>query len=411
MNILFIYGNSINPNKGGVQRVTKVLADYFQIKGNNVFFLSLNKPAKGEYRDKRQFYLPNSKNFNNKINVSYLKEFIEKEAINIVINQGGLGKDCSKFAINSNKYGAKVISVLHSSPLASIMHFSSSKKDRFQKYKLDFLLPLTDRLWVKNILLWLYKLKYQAHFKRLCKSSDRVVLLSHNFRNEFNFFIGQDYFQEKIIAISNPCSFPLQDDIDFSIKEKALLYVGRIAFGQKRVDTLIRIWSKLDKDFPDWRLIVVGDGPDLGEAKKIANNLGCKRISFEGMQKPESYYERASIFCMTSSYEGFGLVLVEAQTYGVVPVAFNSFTSVTDIIINGESGFLVEPFDEKAYIGILSELMSRHEIRQSISKNCMKSAMKFSLEKIGDEWLELFEKLVFDTNAENTINSDNALLV
>ena len=74
MNILFIYSNSINPNKGGVQRVTKVLADYFQLKGNNVFFLSLNKPTKSEYIDKRQFYLPYSKNINNKICVMTINE-------------------------------------------------------------------------------------------------------------------------------------------------------------------------------------------------------------------------------------------------------------------------------------------------------------------------------------------------
>lgn len=400
MNILFLYGAIINPTNGGVQRVTRVLADYFQQKGNNVFFLALNKPPECEIIDDRQFFLPKSKKFNNKKNILFLKEFIRNNSIDIVINQGGFGKDCSKFAINSNKYGAKVISVLHSSPLASIMHFSSSKKDRFQKYKLGFLLSLTDRLWVKNILLWTYKLKYQAHFKRLCENSNRVVLLSHNFRNEFNFFIGKDYFQEKIIAISNPCSFPLQDVIDLSNKEKTLLFVGRIEFGQKRVDTLIQIWSNLYKDFPDWRLMIVGDGPDLGKAKEIANNLGCKRISFEGMQKPIPYYERASIFCMTSSYEGFGLVLVEAQTYGTVPVAFNSFASVTDIIINGESGFLVEPFNEKAYIGILSELMSNHELLQTISKNSMKSAKKFSLQKIGDEWLELIAKLLYENNQD-----------
>jgi len=71
MNILFLYNNNINPTKGGVQRVTKVLADYFELKGNNVFFLSLSKHNDDEYIDKRQYYVPENKKFNTKNNIEY----------------------------------------------------------------------------------------------------------------------------------------------------------------------------------------------------------------------------------------------------------------------------------------------------------------------------------------------------
>jgi len=110
-------------------------------------------------------------------------------------------------------------------------------------------------------------------------------------------------------------------------------------------------------------------------------------------QDPEKYYKKASILCMTSSFEGFGLVLVEAQTYGVVPVAFNSFSSVTDVIHNGETGFLVEPFNEESYVEILSDLMSNNNLLRSISINCEKSAKRFELGDIGNQWLEMFVHL------------------
>lgn len=396
MNILFLYGSVISPTKGGVQRVTNVLADYFESNNNIVYFLGLNKSEGDNYHDDRQFLLPEPPKFYTKRNIHFFQDFIRAHNIDVVINQGGLGKDCSRLANFSNEFGAKEISVLHNSPLASIIHFSSSKADKFKKMQLGFLLPLTDIKWVKGVLLWIYKLKYKAHFKRLCRSSNRVVLLSDKFRDEFSFFVGKNSFQDKISAISNPCSFNLGDNYTIGDKEKTLLYVGRIDFMQKRVDLLIQIWNRMYRDYPEWKLVIVGDGSDLDKARKMAEKLGTERIYFEGMQKSEPYYERASIFCMTSSYEGFAMVLAEAQIYGTVPVAFNSFVSVTDIIKNGESGYLVEPFDEDAYINTLSTLMDNDEILQSSSRNCVESASQFSLEEIGNQWLELFKSLMID---------------
>lgn len=398
MNILFLYNSYINPTKGGVQRVTKVLADYFESKGNNVFFLSLSKHNDDEYIDKRQYYVPENKKFNTKNNIEYLKFFIETHRIDVVINQGGLGKDCSNLANYSNKFGAAEISVLHNSPLASIIHFSSSRKDKFRKIHLDFLLPVTDIKWIKRLILSAYWLKYHTHFRKLYKYSNKIVLLSNNFRDEFSFLAGKNLDENKITAISNPCSFQLDTDQFAYNKKKTLLYVGRIDFSQKRVDILINIWNRLFKKFPEWNLVIVGHGPDLDNAKRYSKKLGCKRISFEGMQNPISYYQTASIFCMTSSFEGFGLVLVEAQRFGVVPVAFSSFASVTDVIQDGETGFLVDPFDEKKYVEVLSNLMNNNEVLNAVSKKCNDSARKFNFQQIGEQWIELFNSLIREKN-------------
>lgn len=393
MNILFLYTSYIDPTKGGVQRVTRVLADFFESEGNSVFFLSLKKPNDVENIDQRQYFVPESKRFNTNANINFFGTFIANHNIDIVINQGGLGKDCSALANYSNKFGALEISVLHNSPLASIIHFSSSRKDIFKNFHIDFLLPVTDVKCIKQLILNLYRLKYQSHFRNLYEYSNRVVLLSNNFRNEFTFLVGRELDNKKITAISNPCSFQLKNDTIDVNKQNTVLYVGRIDFSQKRIDLLINIWNQLYKDYTDWNLEIVGEGPDLEKAKGIVKTLGCERISFEGRQDPEKYYRKASIFCMTSSFEGFPLVLVEAQTYGVVPVAFNSFSSVTDVINNGETGFLVEPFNEESYVEILSDLMSNNNLLRSISKNCKESAKRFELGDIGNQWLEMFVHL------------------
>ena len=74
--------------------------------------------------------------------------------------------------------------------------------------------------------------------------------------------------------------------------------MGGLTFGQKRVDLLIEIWNRIYSDFPEWKMVIVGAGPDLAKAKEIANNLGTQRIYFEGSQNSEPFYEKASIFCL-----------------------------------------------------------------------------------------------------------------
>lgn len=142
----------------------------------------------------------------------------------------------------------------------------------------------------------------------------------------------------------------------------------------------------------------MGEGPDLVSAKNIASSLGVERISFEGRKNPETYYRKASIFCLTSSFEGFPMVLAEAQTYGVVPIAFSSYASITDIIQDGETGFLVEPFNEESYVNILSDLMKNKDKLRSISRNCVESAKKFSIESIGNQWFDMLTTLINENN-------------
>ena len=113
-----------------------------------------------------------------------------------------------------------------------------------------------------------------------------------------------------------------------------------------------------------------------------------------GFQKPEPYYNKAKIFCMTSLYEGFGLVLVEAMKYGVVPFAFKSYPNVVDIINDGKDGVLVSPFDVEEYASKLRELMTNPDKLQVLSKQAEMKSREFSIEKIGLRWEVLFKKTI-----------------
>ncbi len=141
-------------------------------------------------------------------------------------------------------------------------------------------------------------------------------------------------------------------------KEKVVLFVGRLTYADKRVDRLLRIWALVEAKVPEWRLLIVGEGEDEIRLHRIAQELKLEHVCFEGRQNPQTYYDRASILCLTSTSEGWGLVLTEAQTNGVVPIAFDSSAGVHTLLApSGTNGILIAPFDEEEYAHQLLQLM------------------------------------------------------
>ncbi|MHC1704328.1 MAG: glycosyltransferase [Tenuifilaceae bacterium] len=387
MNILFLYTTTINPQVGGVERVTFTLANYFESKGHKVFFLGVTDFY--SINDKRQFFLPDSSSSISKSNIIFFRSFLVEKSINIVINQGGNIPGISKLAFYCKFEGVKLISVVHNSLLATIDNFSSANKSKFEKIGISWLLPYTDTKILKNILLKLYKWKYAKHYKSLCKESNYVSLLSKKYKEELTFFMdGQSI--DNVVGIPNPVSF---DEIVRIKKKKEILYVGRINTSQKRIDLLLQIWGLLDDSFADWSLKIVGDGDELESMKLLSSQLNLQNVFFYGFRDPKPFYETASIFCMTSSFEGLPMTLIEAMQYGVVPIAFNSFLSVTDIIDDKVNGCLIKPFDINEYVKSLSKLMSSKEELESYSKAAEQRVKRFDLSIIGEQWLNVFKEL------------------
>jgi len=138
-------------------------------------------------------------------------------------------------------------------------------------------------------------------------------------------------------------------------------------------------------------LKIVGDGEDLETIKEKAKNLD--RFYFEGRQKSESYFEKASIFIMTSTFEGFGMTLVEAQKYACIPVVMDSFLSLSDIIENGKNGFITPDGDINAMAEKIQMLMTDESLRKEIALNGLQSVKKFDVKIIAQKWEGLFNEL------------------
>ena len=112
---------------------------------------------------------------------------------------------------------------------------------------------------------------------------------------------------------------------------------------------------------------------------------------FAGNQNPEPFYQKASIFLMTSRLESWGLTITEAQQFGVVPIAFNSYPSLTDII-NPQNGIIVSDNDLSAYIKAIKYLIRNKNARKNLAINAIESSKKFKSDIIAKQWIELMKE-------------------
>ena len=229
-----------------------------------------------------------------------------------------------------------------------------------------------------------------AAIKGALDYANKAVFLSKKFKPDFN-LIGISPNMSKFEYIGNPSTYKATTEIP--PKEKIILMVGRFV-SLKNQDIVINIWKKIAHNYPDWNLYLAGDGDKIGYCRKRAS--ACDQIKFLGQCNPEEYYNKASILCMASNNEGWPMVLFEAMSKGCVPIVFESFRSVTDIIDNYTNGVLVRPFSKKQYRKELRHLIEDEPFRRTLAINAIEKVKQFSPEIIVDKWIQLFDKVMSD---------------
>jgi len=381
MNILFLTRGTSNPVTGGEACVTFYYYTYFKKKGYNILMLGGKKSI--ETKNKDFIHLPNEKNLISTENKKYLDEIISQNQIQIIFNHTCLLPlySCLLKHIKEKHKNIKIVSVYHNSPFGI---YGIRKYPKLAELKYKFFKPLID-----NAIKHLFWIKYHKLLNMQALYSDKVVMLSEKFIPEYLFFAGKKY-APKMIGIPNPLTI---EELPRVKKENIILFVGRLS-KEKGLPYLLKIWRILEDRYPDWKLEIIGDGSERKNAEKLAGHLKLQHCTFYGAQKPEYFYNKAKIFCMTSLFEGFGLVLTEAMYYGVVPLAFNSYANVGDIINDKVNGFIIPPFDIKEYADKISSLIDNETLRLQMSEAAIKKSEEFALSKIGLIWDNLFRKLL-----------------
>ena len=222
--------------------------------------------------------------------------------------------------------------------------------------------------------------------------SDRYMVLSPSFVQKFI-----DYTNVKdggkLIVQTNPVTIDCSSyEYDAGRKRKEIVFIGRLDFYQKKVNRVIDTWALLEEHFPDWKLTIVGDGPDRVNVEAMVKKKALKGVSFEGYQDSLEYYKRASILILTSEFEGFPLVLVEAMSFGVVPTVYGSYSAVYDIIEDGVNGKIVKPvagkFITENMASSLSEIIRDENKRQNMAQQAIITSKEYSMDKIYEQLIE-----------------------
>ena len=233
----------------------------------------------------------------------------------------------------------------------------------------------------------LFRLVFRLNLCLVYHFNDAYVLLSGKFVELFARLIGLRSLP-KVRVIPNPLPEIKTGKVK---KENLILYVGRLDCVEKRIDRVIDVWRNVSPKLADWKLEIVGDGPDRLRLERRA--IGMQRISFKGFQDPGPYFSRAKILLLTSDFEGFGLVLVEAQSAGCVPISFASFPSVTDII-NGHNGVAVPiPWDVDRFSAEVLKVANDECLRDRMAKEGLLSVKRFSVDSVVDRYEVLLAEL------------------
>lgn len=216
---------------------------------------------------------------------------------------------------------------------------------------------------------------------------DAYVLLTHedyeyrsgNKRNVYVIPNSTMYDKSKVAALNN----------------KVVMTVGRLTY-QKGYERLLESWSLVHKVYPEWSLQLYGDGEDRLKLIELCKKY-CIDNSVVFFSPTPQIQERlldASIYVMTSRFEGLPMTLIEAMSLGLPLVSFDCKTGPKDVIKNGYNGFLIHEGDIKSLAEYLMKLMKDEDLRLKMGHNSKIEGEKYSHEHIAELWENLFNNLI-----------------
>jgi len=221
-----------------------------------------------------------------------------------------------------------------------------------------------------------------------------VVALTH----ECAHWLERHSHARRVLVIPNPVVWPLSQHApqvspatSCAPGRQILLGVGRLS-DEKNFATLIAIFARLAPLHPHWDLVILGEGVQRAalSAQVRAGGLGQRVFLPGSVGNMGDWYARASLYAMSSHFEGFPNTLVEAMAYGLPAVSFDCDTGPRDIIRHGIDGVLVAPGDIDGMTSALDTLMHDSRARARFAQRAVDARERFSIEKISRIWEAVF---------------------
>lgn len=222
------------------------------------------------------------------------------------------------------------------------------------------------------------------------KHSNYYVCLTSGDKEAFK---KQYRFKTPIDYINNPYETQKRKVI-YDAGAKKIVTAGNF-FEAKGIDLAVAVADIVLQKHPEWRWYIYGDGPEMYNILKMinANKLDDKVILPGRVTNIDEIYSDSSIYVMTSRTEGFGLVLLEAQSFKLPTVAFDVPYGPRSIITHEKNGYLISPFNIEEMAAAINNLIENQSLRQSFSDHSQDDFDKFSIDVFKSRWLSIISSL------------------
>lgn len=238
----------------------------------------------------------------------------------------------------------------------------------------------------KGLLGWIDKVRTRQD-ERIVRRFDKFVVLTHEDKGYWGNLPNMEVIPNAAMHVSKNYS---------DVTNKRVIAVGRLDY-QKGFDRLIEAWERIQRtgEWTDWRLDIFGQGEWKEMLQQMIDERGLQhsvRINKPTKQIGEEYV-KSSLLVMSSHYEGFPMVMIEAMACGLPVVSFDYKCGPKDIIQHGINGLLVPDGDVKALANAMMEVMADEAYRRMLSQNARKVVDTYSEEAVMKQWIRLFTSI------------------
>jgi len=215
---------------------------------------------------------------------------------------------------------------------------------------------------------------------------DAVVLLTEADANHYK-------FHKNTVVIPNSLSFAPQRQS--SLENKVILAVGRLTY-QKGFERLVEAIARIKERCAGWRVRIIGDGADKEALQKRIEGYGLENTVaiLPPTDKIEDEYRNASIYVMSSRFEGLPMALIEAKSCGLPIVSFDCPEGPSEIVRDGIDGFLVERDNVELLSAAILKLVESKDLRKRFGSEAVEDIDRFRPERIGVLWDKLLNGLI-----------------
>ena len=364
---------------GGVERIVSVKASYFaeQLGYDVTIIVTEGKGRSSFFPLSDKVKVVNFElDFEELWKASFLKKvylYLKKQAKFKRLLKAELMRIRPDFTISMLRREINFITQIHDgSKKIGELHVNRENYRNFESNESNVLKNLFAKMWMQSLV---------SNLKRL----DRLVVLTEKSKAAWPEL-------SNVVVIPDPLPFSV--DEKSSLQSKRIITIGRYTY-QKGYDMLLKAWSIVEKQHPDWSLAIYG----MGDRKPFEDQIQAlgideNRIQLNGpVDDVSREYLNSSIFALTSRFEGFGLVIIEAMSCGVPVVAFSCKMGPDEIITNGEDGYLVSVGDVDELANKLCSLIENQELRNQFGKAAYENSQRYGIDKVANQWKCLFDDL------------------